>query len=493
MEKAFDLDKYLKLQSEKILERVKTFDNKLYIEFGGKLFDDYHAARVLPGFAPDSKLKTLLLLKDRLEIIIAISAFDIAERKLRRDLNITYDSEVLRLIDAFRASGLLVESVVITRYFKNETVDNFIKKLKNFKIKTYKHYQIESYPQDINKVISEEGFGKNEYIKTTMPIVIVTAPGPGSGKMATCLSQLYQESIRGVKAGYAKYETFPVWNLPLNHPVNLAYEAATIDLNDVNMIDPYHFEKYHVAAVNYNRDVEVFPILKAMFERIYKKSPYNSPTDMGVNMVGFAISNDKTAQNAAKREIVRRYCNAFIDLRNGKITQEQVEKIKIIMSKLNLTLDNRKVVKAALDAQEEKGVPCAAMELSDKTIIIGKTSSLFNCAAGLIFNALKYVSNIDRDMDLIPLNVIEPIQRLKVDKLGNHNPRLHVDEALIALSISAISNPLAQKALKNLDKLKDAEVHTTVILPTEDENALKKLKINLTSEAEFIAHKLYQK
>ena len=493
MEKAFDLDKYLKLQSEKILDRVNTFDNKLYIEFGGKLFDDYHASRVLPGFAPDSKLKTLLLLKDRVEIVIAISAIDIAERKLRRDLNITYDSEVLRLIDAFRASSLLVESVVITRYYKNETVDNFIKKLKNLGIKTYKHYQIEAYPQDVNKVISEEGFGKNEYIKTTMPIVIVTAPGPGSGKMATCLSQLYHESLKGVKAGYAKYETFPVWNLPLNHPVNLAYEAATIDLNDVNMIDPYHFEKYHVAAVNYNRDVEVFPILKAMFEKIYKKSPYSSPTDMGVNMVGFAINNDKVAQNAAKREIIRRYCNALIDLRNGKISNEQVDKIKIIMSKLNLTLENRKVVKAALDAQKEKGVPCAAMELSDKTVIIGKTSPLFNCAAGLIFNALKYVSHIDQDMDLIPRSVIEPIQRLKVDKLGNHNPRLHVDEALIALSISATNNPLAEKALKNLDKLRFAEVHTTIILPTEDENALKKLNINVTSEPEFIAHKLYQK
>lgn len=493
MELAFDLEKYLKLQSEKILQRVDTFDNKLYIEFGGKLFDDYHACRVLPGFEPDSKLRMLLQIKDRIEIVITISAIDIESRKLRRDLNITYDSEVLRLIDAFRGVGILVGSAVITRYFNNESVNNFIKKLNLQGIKTYKHYQIDSYPQDINKVISENGFGKNEYIATQKPIVIVTAPGPGSGKMATCLSQLYHESVRGIKAGYAKYETFPVWNLPLNHPVNLAYEAATIDLNDINMIDPYHFEIYGIPAVNYNRDVEVFPILKAMFEKIYGESPYKSPTDMGVNMIGFAISNDKVAQKAAKREIIRRYCNSLIDYRNGKINADQIEKMKIIMSKLNLTPENRKVIKIALDMQKEKGVPCAAMELEDGTIVVGKNSALFNCAAGLIFNALKTVSNIDQELDLIPRSVIEPIQDLKIQKLGNHNPRLHVEEALLALAISANTNPLAQKALKNIEKLKGAEVHTTVILPSEDEKTLKKLKINVTSEPEFIAHKLYQK
>lgn len=493
MEAAFDLEKYLTLQSEKILERVNTFDNKLYIEFGGKLFDDYHASRVLPGFEPDSKLRMLLQIKDRIEVVIAISALDIETRKLRRDLNITYESEVLRLIDAFRGAGILARSVIITRYLHCSAVDTFIKKLNNQGINTYKHYQIESYPQDINKVISEDGFGKNDYVVTEKPVVIVTAPGPGSGKMATCLSQLYHESKRGIKAGYAKYETFPVWNLPLNHPVNLAYEAATIDLNDVNMIDPYHFERYGITAVNYNRDVEVFPILKAMFEKIYGESPYKSPTDMGVNMVGYAISNDLAAQDASKREIIRRYCNALIDLRNGKINDNQIDKLKIIMSKLNITVENRKVVKVALEAQAQKGVPCAAMELSGGTIVVGKNSVLFNCAAGVIFNALKAVSHIDQDLDLIPRSVIEPIQDFKIKKLGNHNPRLHVEEALLALAISANTNPVAEKAMKNIDKLKGAEFHSTVILPSEDEKTLKKLKINVTSEPEVVAHKLYQK
>lgn len=492
MKNAFDVSKYLELQSQNILKRVEMFDNKLYIEFGGKLFDDYHASRVLPGFSPDSKLQMLLKIKERVEMLIVISAEYIQNGKLRKDLNITYESEVLRLIDAFRDSGLYVGSVVITRYVSVKSVDTFITKLNNLGIKTYKHYTIESYPQDIDTVISEEGFGKNEYVETTKPIVVVTAPGPGNGKMATCLSQLYHENKRGIKAGYAKYETFPIWNLPLNHPVNLAYEAATIDLNDVNMIDPYHFEAYGVTTVNYNRDVEVFPVLKTMFEKIYGVSPYKSPTDMGVNMAGNAIVDDEVARDAAKREIVRRYCSSLVDLRNGEITQASCDKMKIIMTKLNLSVENRKVVKAANDRANELSCPCAAIELEDGRIITAKTSELFTCQAGLLFNALKEISGIRHSLKLIPRALVKPIINLKVDKLGNHNPKLHVDEALIALAISAETNPLAELALSNLDKLKNTEMHVTVILPREDDNALKKLGINVTCEPNIKAKRLYQ-
>ncbi len=493
MRKAFDNEKYLNLQSENILNRVKSFGNKLYIEFGGKLFDDYHASRVLPGFLPDTKLKMLLKLKDKVEIVIAINALDIQKNKIRRDLNISYETEVLRLIDAFRASELYVGSVCVTQYHPIATVDNFIKKLNNLGIKTYLHYNIEGYPHDIKKIISEDGFGKNEYIETIKPIVVVTAPGPGSGKMATCLSQLYHENKRGIKAGYAKYETFPIWNLALSDPVNLAYEAATADLADVNMIDPFHLEAYGKLAVNYNRDVEIFPVLKSMFEAIYGSSPYKSPTDMGVNMAGFAICDSEAASIASKNEIIRRYLNSLVDLRDGKITNDAVDKILLLMQKLNISVNDRKCVKAALDKKEKSKTEAMALELEDGFIVDAKTSPLLTSSAALLLNALKHLAGINDELLLISPSIIEPITSLKIDNLGNHNPRLHADEVLIALAISARTNPLAEIAMQNLSKLAYTQAHSTVILPEVDASVFKKLKIDLTTEAEFYGHKLYSK
>ena len=493
MRKAFDNEKYLNLQSENILNRVKSFGNKLYIEFGGKLFDDYHASRVLPGFLPDTKLKMLLKLKDKVEIVIAINALDIQKNKIRRDLNISYETEVLRLIDAFRASELYVGSVCVTQYHPIATVDNFIKKLNNLGIKTYLHYNIEGYPHDIKKIISEDGFGKNEYIETIKPIVVVTAPGPGSGKMATCLSQLYHENKRGIKAGYAKYETFPIWNLALSDPVNLAYEAATADLADVNMIDPFHLEAYGKLAVNYNRDVEIFPVLKSMFEAIYGSSPYKSPTDMGVNMAGFAICDSEAASIASKNEIIRRYLNSLVDLRDGKITNDAVDKILLLMQKLNISVNDRKCVKAALDKKEKSNTEAMALELEDGFIVDAKTSPLLTSSAALLLNALKHLAGINDELLLISPSIIEPITSLKIDNLGNHNPRLHADEVLIALAISARTNPLAEIAMQNLSKLAYTQAHSTVILPEVDASVFKKLKIDLTTEAEFYGHKLYSK
>ena len=493
MRLAFDNEKYLELQSKNILDRVSKFGNKLYIEFGGKLFDDYHASRVLPGFLPDSKLRMLLTLKDKVEVVIAINAKDILKNKMRGDLNINYETEVLRLIDAFRASGLFVGSVCITQYQTAPQVASFKKKLNNLGVKTYLHYEIAGYPHDINNIISENGFGKNQYIETERPIVVVTAPGPGSGKMATCLSQLYHENKRGVKAGYAKYETFPIWSIPLKHPVNLAYEAATADLNDVNMIDPYHLEAYNSLAVNYNRDVEIFPVLKSMFEAIYGESPYKSPTDMGVNMAGFAICDDEAACQASKDEIIRRYLNSLVDFRNGKIGQEAIDKILLLMRQLNIGVEDRKCVQAALDKKKKSGTEAMAIELEDGTIVTSRTTPLLSAPAALILNSLKTLAGIRDSIPLIAPAIIEPISKMKIDKLGNHNPRLHLDEILIALAISATTNPLADMALKKIDELKFTQAHSTVILPQVDSEVLKKLKIEVTTEPEFYAHKLYSK
>ena len=488
---AFDNDKYLKLQSKHILERISKFENKLYLELGGKLFDDHHAARVLPGFKPDSKLKMLLELKDEIEIVIAVGANDIEKNKIRSDMGISYDDEVLRLIDAFKEAGLYVGSVVITRYANQESANVFKKHLNELGVRVYTHYSIAGYPNNIPLIVSDEGYGKNEYIETTKPLIVVTAPGPGSGKMATCLSQLYHENKRGVKAGYAKFETFPIWNLPLKHPVNLAYEAATADLNDINMIDPFHLEAYQQTTVNYNRDVEIFPVLNAMFEKISGTSPYKSPTDMGVNMVGYCICDDEAAREASTNEIIRRYYKAKVDFKQGHSTQDTIEKIEIIMSQANISPEDRTCVKPALDKAEETEAPAVAIELPDKTIVTGKTTSLLGASSAALLNALKTLGHINDEIPLISPSIIEPIQKLKVGSLGNHNPRLHTDEVLIALAISATTNPVSHLALQQLDKLADCEAHSTVILSQVDENTFRKLKINLTCEDKYQTKKLY--
>lgn len=493
MKIGFDNELYLKLQSENILKRMETFGKKLYIEFGGKLFDDYHASRVLPGFQPDSKLKMLLRIKEKVEIVIVINANDIQKNKIRNDIGINYEKEVLRLIDAFNDFGLTVGSVCITHYKSLPQVDSYIEKLNHLGIITYKHYEIEGYPHDINKIISEDGFGKNEYIKTNHPVVVITAPGPGSGKMATCLSQLYHENKNGIKAGYSKYETFPIWNLPLNHPTNIAYEAATIDLNDINMIDPYHLEAYNKLTVNYNRDVEIFPVLRSMFQAIYGNCPYKSPTDMGVNMAGFAIVDNDVVERASKDEIIRRYLNARVDYKNGKINLETLEKASGLLQKVGVSVSDRKCVAMALEKKEKTNADAMAMELEDGTIITAKTSSLLLAPSALILNALKHYAHISDELPLLPRMIIEPITKLKTEILGNHNPKLHVNEVLNALAISAQTNPLAELVIKELPKLKNAQAHSTIILSEVDMNALKKLKIDVTCEPEHYAHRFYSK
>ena len=493
MKIGFDNELYLKLQSENILKRMETFGKKLYIEFGGKLFDDYHASRVLPGFQPDSKLKMLLRIKEKVEIVIVINANDIQKNKIRNDIGINYEKEVLRLIDAFNDFGLTVGSVCITHYKSLPQVDSYIEKLNHLGIITYKHYEIEGYPHDINKIISEDGFGKNEYIKTNHPVVVITAPGPGSGKMATCLSQLYHENKNGIKAGYSKYETFPIWNLPLNHPTNIAYEAATIDLNDINMIDPYHLEAYNKLTVNYNRDVEIFPVLRSMFQAIYGNCPYKSPTDMGVNMAGFAIVDNDVVERASKDEIIRRYLNARVDYKNGKINLETLEKASGLLQKVGVSVSDRKCVTMALEKKEKTNADAMAMELEDGTIITAKTSSLLLAPSALILNALKHYAHISDELPLLPRMIIEPITKLKTEILGNHNPKLHVNEVLNALAISAQTNPLAELVIKELPKLKNAQAHSTIILSEVDMNALKKLKIDVTCEPEHYAHRFYSK
>ena len=481
----FDNEKYLKMQSEHIRERIAKFDNKLYLEFGGKLFDDFHAARVLPGFAPDSKIRMLMELSDQAEIVIVISAGDIEKNKIRGDLGITYDLDVLRLIDAFRESGLYVGSVVITQYAGQSVVDTFKKKLESLNIKVYIHYSIAGYPSNVPLIVSDEGYGKNDYIETERPLVVITAPGPGSGKMATCLSQLYHDYKRGIKSGYAKFETFPIWNLPLKHPVNLAYEAATADLNDVNMIDPFHLEAYGETSVNYNRDVEIFPVLNAIFEKIAGQSPYKSPTDMGVNMAGNCITDDEICCAASRQEIVRRYYAMLCDQRQGRVGAETVYKTELLMNQATISVEDRVCVKAALSKAEETGAPAAAIELADGTIVTGKTTSLLGASAAALLNALKVLAGIHDDIDLISRIIIEPIQSLKTGILGNHNPRLHADEVLIALAVSAATNPTAECALKQTKKLEGCEVHSTVMLSEVDRNIFRKLKMNLTCEPQY--------
>ena len=487
----FDNDKYVKLQSQNIRDRISKFGGKLYLEFGGKLFDDFHASRVLPGFAPDSKVKMLLEMKDEAEIVIAISADDIERSKRRGDLGITYDEDTLRLIDAFRGIGLYVGSVVITHYRSQPAAELFQKRLETLGVRVYRHYIIPDYPSNVELIVSENGFGKNDYIETERSLVVVTAPGPGSGKMATCLSQLYHEHRRGVNAGYAKFETFPIWNVPLKHPINLAYEAATADLDDINMIDPFHLEAYGETTVNYNRDVEIFPVLNAILTRIFGESAYKSPTDMGVNMAGYCITDDEACREASKQEIIRRYYAAACSLRQGLGTPEEVRKIELIMNSIGLSSDDRPVVAKALEKAEKTGGPAVAIELPDGTIITGKTSSLLGASSACLMNALKYLAGIDKKLLLIAPGVIEPIQHLKVEHLGNHNPRLHTDELLIALSICAVTNPLVELAIDQLDKLRGCEAHSTVILSRVDENLFSKLGVNITYEPRYQAKKLY--
>lgn len=489
--KGFDNRKYLEMQSAKILDRIAMFGDKLYLEFGGKLFDDFHASRVLPGFEPDSKIKMLSQLKDQAEILIVINANDIEKNKTRSDLGITYDQDALRLIGVFRRKGFYVGSVVLTRYASQPSADSFMKRLELMGIKVYRHYPIDGYPSDPEKIVSDEGYGKNEYVVTTRPLVVVTAPGPGSGKMATCLSQLYHEHKRGVKAGYAKYETFPVWNLPLNHPVNAAYEAATADLNDMNMIDPFHMEAYGVMAVNYNRDVEVFPVLSAVMERVMGKCPYKSPTDMGVNMAGFCIIDDDVCKEASKQEIIRRYYAAQLDFIKGLVNKETVSKIEILMRRMSVTINDRAVVAAALEKELITGTPCAALQLPDGRIVTGKTGDLLGASAALLLNALKVLGDIDDSIDLISSAVIEPIQKLKINHMGSVNPRLHTDEILISLAVSAVTNPTAKKALEQLRKLKGSEFHSSVILSHVDEATLRNLGINVTCEPKRQPEKSY--
>lgn len=492
MKIGFDNEKYLKMQSEHIRERINHFDNKLYLEFGGKLFDDYHASRVLPGFAPDSKLKLLMQLSDQAEIVIVISAGDIEKNKVRGDLGITYDSDVLRLMDSFKEKGLFVGSVVITQYSGQNSANLFKTRLQKLGIKVYTHYSIEGYPTNIPLIVSDEGYGKNEYIETSRPLVIITAPGPGSGKMATCLSQLYHEHKRGIHAGYAKFETFPIWNIPLKHPVNLAYEAATADLNDVNMIDPFHLEAYGTTAVNYNRDVEIFPVLDAIFERIYGENPYKSPTDMGVNMAGNCICDDSVCREASNQEIIRRYYAALKGLAEGKSQEDEAYKIELLMKQAHITINDRKVVGAALDKAEKTQGPAAALELPDGQIITGRTTPLLGPSAAVLLNALKTLAGLDDDLHLISPSVIEPIQTLKTEYLGSKNPRLHTDEVMIALSICAATDKNAELALKQIPKLKGCQAHSSVMLSSVDLKQFKRLNVQLTSEAKYENKIIYQ-
>ena len=494
MKKGFDNAKYLQMQSQHIRERIAQFDNKLYLEFGGKLFDDYHASRVLPGFEPDSKLQMLLQLKEQAEIVIVISAQDIISSKVRGDYGITYDLDVLRLIDAFQGMGLFVGSVCVTMYTAAPEVEAFEHKLNSVGVRTFRHYKIPGYPNDVARIVSDEGYGKNDYIETQRPLVVITAPGPGSGKMATCLSQLYHEHKRGVKAGYAKFETFPIWNLPLKHPVNLAYEAATADLDDVNMIDPFHLQAYGETTVNYNRDVEVFPVLAAMFERITGVCPYKSPTDMGVNMAGKCIYDDEAVQDAARQEITRRYYDALCERRQGRGSDHTVYRLELLMQQAGVTPDIRPVVAAANEAARRTGEPAMAIQLPDGEMVIGKTSELMGCSAAALLNALKALSGAGgHGVHLIKQSAIEPIQTVKVKYLGSNNPRLHSDEVLVALAASANLDAKALAALRSLAALNGCQAHCSVILSPPDESTYKKLGLQLTCEPQYQTNNLYHR
>ena len=493
MKIGFDNNQYLETQSQHIRDRIAKFGGKLYLEFGGKLFDDYHASRVLPGFKPDSKLQMLMQLKDEAEIVIVINADDIEKNKVRGDLGITYDLDVLRLLDLFRSRGLCVNSVVLTRFADQPTAIKFEKHLTENGINVYHHYSIPNYPTDVDLIVSDEGYGKDDFVETSRKLVVITAPGPGSGKMAVCLSQLYHEHKHGVKAGYAKFETFPIWNLPLKHPVNVAYEAATADLNDVNMIDPFHLEAYGKTTVNYNRDIEIFPVLNTMFEQILGESPYKSPTDMGVNMAGNCIIDDDAVCAAANQEIIRRYYAALCNHTKGVGPADEAYKIGLLMKQNKLSTSDRKVVAIALDKAEATGAPAAAIELADGRILTGKTTNLLGACAAMLLNALKSLAKIPKEVDIIDAAVIEPIQKLKVESFGSNNPRLHTDEILIALSMSAVTNPTAKLAMAQLPKLKDTEAHATVILSETDTRTLKKLGIRLTTEPAYETDRLYRK
>jgi len=482
MKHGFDNEKYLKIQSEHIKERISKFGNKLYLEFGGKLFDDFHASRVLPGFEPDSKLKMLMQLRDEAEIVFAISARDIEKNKVRADLGITYDDDVLRLRDEFQKRDLLVSAVCITQYHGQPSAQAFRERLERLGINVYYHYLIEGYPTNVDLICSDEGFGRNEFIKTTRPLVVVTAPGPGSGKMAVCLSQLYQENRRGVKAGYAKFETFPIWSIALKHPVNVAYEAATADLNDVNMIDPFHLDAYGKTAVNYNRDIEIYPVLNAIFEGIYGDNPYKSPTDMGVNMVGFCISDDEVCCQASKDEIIRRYYAALCKFAQGRIPESEVDKIALLMKQLKITTDDRHTTTAARERASLEGTPAAAIELDDGTIITGHSSPLLGACAAMLLNATKHLAGIDHDVKLIAQKYIEPIQYTKTRLLHGNNPRLHTDEVLLALSMLSLFDDNCRRALDSLPLLKGCQVHTTSMLGEVDLKIFKKLGVDVTSD-----------
>lgn len=482
MKNGFDNEKYLQIQSEHIKERIAQFGNKLYLELGGKLFDDYHASRVLPGFQPDSKLRMLQQLQDRCEIVIVISAIDIEKNKVRTDLGITYDMDVLRLREEFQQRGFMVSSVVITHYNGQISTDVYRKRLEHLGITTYLHYLIDGYPNNVELITSEEGFGHNDYIKTSRPLVIVTAPGPGSGKMAVCLSQLYNEHKRGIVAGYAKFETFPVWSLPLKHPINVAYEAATADLNDVNMIDPFHLEAYGKTAINYNRDIEIYPVLNALFEGIYGNNPYKSPTDMGVNMVGFCINDDEVCRKASNNEVIRRYFTALNQLAQGRGSEDEVNKIALLMKQAKIDVSYRQPVTAARARAEREGVPCSAIELSDGTIITASTSGLLGPSAALILNAIKYLAGIDHSLQLIPQVMIEPIQYTKTHYLCSRNPRLHTDEVLVALSVLSTHNEDCRRAIAKLPELQGCQVHSTVMLGEVDQKIFNKLGVGLTCD-----------
>ena len=493
MRTGFDNEKYIIIQSERIKKRIAEFGGKLYLEFGGKLFDDYHASRVLPGFEPDTKIRMLKSIGSDVEIIIAICANDIEKNKQRGDLGISYDDDALRLMDVFRSMGFYVGGVVITQYANQPSADIFRKRLTSLGIRSYLHYPIKGYPHNINDIVSEEGYGRNDYIETSRPLVVVTAPGPGSGKMATCLSQLYHDFQLGISSGYAKFETFPVWDLPLNHPVNQAYEAATADLNDINMIDPYHLEAYGVTAVNYNRDVEIFPVMQAMFKRLLGHCPYASPTDMGVNMISRCIIDDEACRIASRREILRRYYIAQVEAKKLGVETQTLRKSELIVKKAGVSTDVLTAIGAALLREQTTGAPAAAIELSDGRVVTGKTSSLLGCAAALMLNALKELAGIRKEVKLLPPEVIEPITRLKIDNLGHHNPRLHTDEILVALCVSAAGNPEAALAQKQLSKLKGCDAHFSVIPSSVDEKIYKRLGINISCEPKYEISKLYHK